>query len=92
MTHHDLKTVQPYFDAVYSGAKRFEIRKDDRGGFITGDTLTLREWDGRRYTGRAITASVTFVTDFAQQPGFVVIGIDASTRTAHTPAAGEDDA
>ena len=31
MTIHDLKTVQPHFDAVSSGAKKAEVRRDDRG-------------------------------------------------------------
>ena len=27
---HELKILKPYFDAVVSGDKTFEIRKDDR--------------------------------------------------------------
>lgn len=40
MTEHVLKTVEPYFSAVLSGEKTFEIRRNDRG-FQKGDTLVL---------------------------------------------------
>ncbi|KEO80852.1 DUF3850 domain-containing protein [Tumebacillus flagellatus] len=46
MTIHQLKLQQPHFDAVASGEKTFELRKDDRG-FQVGDTLVLREIDPR---------------------------------------------
>jgi hypothetical protein len=42
MATHELKTVAPHFAHVQSGAKRAEIRKDDRG-FAVGDVLVLRE-------------------------------------------------
>ena len=44
MTEHILKTWPNAFDAVKSGAKRFEWRKDDRG-FEVGDVLVLMRWD-----------------------------------------------
>lgn len=47
MTTHELKTVQPHFAHVQSGAKRAEIRRDDRG-FAVGDVLVLRELDPQR--------------------------------------------
>lgn len=40
---HDLKVAPPYFDALVSGAKTFEVRKNDRG-YQRGDLLRLREW------------------------------------------------
>ena len=84
---HELKTVPPYFDAVARGDKPFEIRKNDRG-YRVGDTLRLREWDGERYTGREVTADVTYVTDFQQHPGYVVLGIRRRDTTESD--AGED--
>jgi hypothetical protein len=44
---HELKTDPEVFDAVASGAKTFEIRRDDRD-FKVGDGLLLRR---TRYTG-----------------------------------------
>lgn len=40
MTEHVLKTVEPYFSAVESGAKTFEVRRNDRA-FQKGDVLVL---------------------------------------------------
>ena len=44
MREHDLKTWSPFYAAVASGAKTFELRKDDRN-YSVGDVLLLREWD-----------------------------------------------
>lgn len=41
MTKHILKCWPQYFDAVASGLKNFEVRRDDRG-FQKGDTLVLQ--------------------------------------------------
>lgn len=76
MMTHELKTVQPYFDAVADGSKTFEIRKNDRG-FKVGDRLRLREYNpaGDSYSGTSVYADITYITDYAQQPGYVVMGI-----------------
>ena len=57
---HDLKILPEWFNAVISGVKTFEIRKDDRN-FQPRDVLLLREWDGTAYTGRTCKADVTMV-------------------------------
>ena len=54
---HNLKLLPEYFIAILEGRKSFEIRKDDRG-FELGDILILQEFDGTRYTGREIVATV----------------------------------
>ncbi|MES2459879.1 MAG: DUF3850 domain-containing protein [Armatimonadota bacterium] len=69
---HELKTIPPYFEAVWKGDKTAELRKNDRG-FAVGDTLVLREYipgsvnssvgDGY-HTGRAVVATVTHLTDY----------------------------
>lgn len=41
---HELKILHEYFEAVTSGRKQFEIRKNDRG-FKVGDQLILCEHD-----------------------------------------------
>jgi len=60
--HHDLKIWPVYFDAVDEGRKTFEFRKDDRG-FVSGDTVTLKEWDPKtnNYTGRELGFEIGFV-------------------------------
>lgn len=55
---HELKTLAPHFEAIAAGAKRFELRRNDRG-FGVGDSLRLREYTGSEYTGRELTVRVT---------------------------------
>ena len=77
---HFLKTWPDYFDAVEDGRKTFEIRKNDRN-FQVGDTLVLEEFvpiarDRGYYTGRKISVCITYMTDFDQKNGNVVLGIE----------------
>ena len=71
MTHHHLKTVQPYFGDVKAGNKTFELRKNDRD-FKVGDIVTLREYvlglpggmsmsEVGHYTGETIDLVITYV-------------------------------
>ena len=66
MKTHELKILPEYFQAVWYGKKKFEMRKNDRD-FQVGDMLILREWDGVRYTGSALCVTVTYI----YQDGFV---------------------
>lgn len=80
MKVHALKCESRYFLAVQSGEKTFEIRKNDRG-FEVGDHLVLTETipsdidPGWRYSGRSLMKTVLYITDFAQQDGYVVIAL-----------------
>ncbi|KIN37585.1 ASCH/PUA domain-containing protein [Bacillus subtilis] len=69
---HHLKILPEYFEAVIDGRKTFEIRNDDRG-FKEGDILCLNEWQGE-FTGRSIDVQVTYISNFEQKPGYVVLG------------------
>lgn len=76
---HDLKTWPEYFEAVASGAKPFEVRKDDRD-FSVGDILHLLEYvpEEARFTGRHLQRAVTYRLagpQFGIQEGFVVLGL-----------------
>ena len=57
---HKLKILPVYFREVESGNKKFELRIFDRP-FSVGDELILREWDGFKYTGRAVRVLVTYM-------------------------------
>jgi len=67
---HYLKEWPRFFEAVASGDKTFEVRRDDRG-FEVGDMLVLREWvlPSKRksemyvgaYSGRELRVRVTYV-------------------------------
>ncbi|MEW4424853.1 ASCH/PUA domain-containing protein [Enterococcus hirae] len=74
MKIHELKILPEYFETVTSGRKRFEIRKNDRD-YKVGDLLYLREWNGENFTGDSYKAEVTYITDYAQKDGYVVMGI-----------------
>jgi len=69
---HDLKTVQPYFDAL-----KFEIRKNDRN-FQVGDYLHLQEFDTEKgYTGEDLFFKISFVLDSEEfmQKGYVCMSL-----------------
>lgn len=74
MKTHELKILPEYFEAVTSGRKKFEIRKNDRD-YKVGDRLYLRGWNGENFTGDSYKAEVTYITDYAQKDGYVVLGI-----------------
>ena len=70
MTTHDLKTWPFYFQAIWCGAKNFELRRDDRP-YAAGDMLILREFDPatKSFTGRRVQAEVTYVLRDAEAFG-----------------------
>ncbi|EOL9688637.1 ASCH/PUA domain-containing protein [Listeria monocytogenes] len=70
---HKLKILPEYFRDIAKGRKTFEIRKNDRD-FQVGDTLILQEWEGE-YTGYEVPVEVTYITDYEQKEGYVVMGI-----------------
>ncbi|WP_218683886.1 ASCH/PUA domain-containing protein [Carnobacterium maltaromaticum] len=77
MKVHELKIEPKYFEAVKDGRKKFEIRKNDRN-YKVGDVLILLEYDKyyEAFTGEKITVEITYLTDYAQQNGYVVLGIE----------------
>jgi hypothetical protein len=77
MKIHELKILTKYFDDVAQGHKTFEIRQNDRS-FAEDDVLLLREvlsTTSRDYTGRMKAVEVTYITDYEQKDGYVVMGI-----------------
>lgn len=81
---HKLKTWPNYWDAVASGEKNFEVRKDDRG-FQKGDVLILQKYEiGYGYLTEAphaikeLRRRVTWILtggQFGIEPGYVVMGL-----------------
>jgi hypothetical protein len=73
---HELKVWPEYFEPLAKRIKTFEIRKNDRD-FRIGDVLILKEFDPEtnNYTGRTVERKVTYITNFAQQEGYVVVAI-----------------
>lgn len=77
--HHDLKCVTKHFQPLVDGKQKAEVRRFDRP-YEIGHTVTLHEGDlsleGFRYTGRKITAQISFISDFGCQPGYVALSYD----------------
>lgn len=76
--HHDLKQFTKYFQSVVDGRKRSEVRYNDRNYHI-GDTITLHEGQpglrGFEYTGRTVSARISFIDDFGLNAGYVNLSI-----------------
>jgi hypothetical protein len=74
---HELKIIDPFFAQVISGKKTFEIRKNDRN-YHEGDILVLKQFYPKNndFTGRLTVMKITYVTDYDQKPGYVVLGIE----------------
>ena len=78
MKIHELKILPEYYDAVRSGDKRFELRRNDRD-FHKGDILRLKEWDGEKYTGEEIDVLVRYILfnwTAGLQDGYCIMSID----------------
>lgn len=71
---HELKIDPEYFVEVCLENKTFEIRKNDRD-FKVDDLLILAEYSDGEYTGRGVLVGITYITDYAQQDNYVVLGI-----------------
>lgn len=63
MKIHELKSWPEFYNAIMTGSRRHELRRDDRG-FAVGDQLRLREYDPavREYTGSTLNARITSLT------------------------------
>lgn len=84
MTTHHLKTWPEYFQAVRSGVKTFEARRDDRG-FEVGDILVLAEWDPRTgfFSGEKEVRTITYILRGTEHvaPGYCILGLSTWVRS-----------
>lgn len=88
-TEHKLKTWPRYWDAVASGEKTFEVRRNDRA-FQTGDVVVLEKFDPDRRAyemdsyqinakPKSIRKRITFLLQggqFGIEPGYCVLGLE----------------
>jgi hypothetical protein len=91
-TIHNLKVHPQFWDGLASGAKPFEIRRNDRR-FAVGDICLLREYDPKHgYTGKdAIERKITYILHNEDFPiglhlGFVALGFDQTDATLEQAA------
>lgn len=88
--NHELKIIRPYFsDVFFEKCKKFEVRRNDRGGFFQGQLILFRELipegegqiSSNTFSGLKGLAEIEYVlpedrgTEFGVQKGFVVFGI-----------------
>ena len=71
------KILPEYYNAVISGSKTFELRKDE-DNIQAGDFIVLKEWDGKRYTGRQTWRRAKYVLrdvpEYGLCPGYSIVG------------------
>jgi|LakMenEpi03Aug12_release.lakeMendotaPanAssembly.Ray.scaffolds.fasta_scaffold3407757_1 hypothetical protein len=81
-TEHELKIRGEFYARIASEQKTFETRKNDRD-FQVGDILILREFDGQQYIdySEPLRCRVIYISTFAQQEGYVILGIKLLSET-----------
>lgn len=92
--NHILKAWPEPFEAVWSGRKTYEIRRNDRD-YQVGDVLELFEWDpqARMYLGRSIAATVKYMTrggGWGLPAEICVLGIRIRQRRQGQPSEEEE--
>lgn len=79
--YHELKILPQYFEAVVTGKKKFELRKNDRD-YKVGDIIKLREWD-KDYTGKYMKVEVKYILqdcpEYGLQNGYCILSFDRLT-------------
>lgn len=70
-----VKIWPEYFQAQKQGIKNFEIRRNDRD-YQVGQIIVLKEFDPQKneFTGRKIYCLITYITNYEQKEGYVVLG------------------
>lgn len=75
---HELKTIQPFFDQIKHGTKKFELRKNDRD-FRINDILILKEYipNTDLLTGEILAVKVIGILDqfIGIQQGYCIMSI-----------------
>lgn len=71
---HELKIHSHEYTAQKSGIKSFDIRFNDRD-FKVGDIVLLIESEDDKPTGRSFEKVITYISNYAQQNGYVVLSL-----------------
>ena len=73
---HELKIETKFLEQIFKKNKTFEIRKNNRN-YEVDDILILKEWDDKkkRFSSNWLEARVTYISDYQQKPGYVVLAI-----------------
>lgn len=78
---HRLKLASMFFDAVDTGKKSFELRKNDRN-YKIGDIIELHEMNDGEETGRVTEKQVIYVLEGFKglEEGYCILGLDEKER------------
>ena len=73
---HEIKLAAEFWDDVWCGRKKFELRKNDRE-YQTGDKLVMREYANDNYTGRVIKTNIIYMLEDypGLAEGYAILGI-----------------
>ena len=73
---YEVKTAPTYFEAAMSGAKQFELRKNDRN-YQAGRKLLQKEFKENEYTGRELLQEITFLLEdyTGLEDGYCILGV-----------------
>jgi ParB family transcriptional regulator, chromosome partitioning protein len=73
---HELKILPEYYVKIWTGKKKFELRKDDRF-YQIGDYLKLKVWQNNQYTGEEITCRIIDILKGFEglKEGYVILSI-----------------
>ena len=74
---HRLKLAKMFFDAVDTGKKSFELRKNDRN-YQIGDVLELHEMNDGEETGRITEKQVIYILEGFKglEEGYCILGLE----------------
>lgn len=92
MGRRQVKCWPEPFEALRTGVKTHEFRRDDRfPPYDVGDSLIVQEWDPTRgvYTGRELAVRVTYISrgpDWGVPEGFCVMSVKPEPRPSARPA------
>lgn len=79
MKTHELKTIHPFFEALWIRDKKFELRKNDRD-FQKGDKLKLKEYypETNTYGRREVKAEIGYILEgwqYGLEEGYCILSL-----------------
>lgn len=74
--NHKVKCLARHFKHIKAGRKTADIRYNDRG-YMLGDAIEFAEYlaETNTYTGRTVSALISYVEDFGCQFGYVNLSL-----------------
>ena len=72
MNVHEIKILYTYYKHVVSGAKKFEIRKNDRN-YQVGDRVIMNCIDVENQP--KVYGTISYITDYNQKDNYVVFSM-----------------